>query len=586
MFGYDFSTKQGKIDFSLNYDNSYIKNITHIAPLMWGEHCVECGVPDCYKSCSLYSRRSDGQCKRFSNGIERIDRYDGLYSNIIKIDFMKWSKLGCVLLPNCLSKNNILIQDKIFLFITTCVKIVSTLIPIGFFKKMSYYYKEFISRLEGKGCNFPEMLLIEISNSGDAYSLYIENQVNGKMCYRNRIDIKKGFNRFCIPFCDLNYASDLRNFISIIPQNERQTVYFHTLDLVKINMNNISGQNKIKCVVWDLDNTLWDGILSEGDTLKINHAVIECIQSLDKKGVLNSIASKNDYEEAFKKLQEFGISEYFLYPQINWGPKSEGIKKIAESLNIGLDTFMFIDDSEFELREVSNKLPMVRCFNASNIKNAMEIDALQFNISEESKKRRLSYMEIEKRNNAEQTYNGDIDDFLRSCNMILTIACPTETTLLRCSELINRTNQLNISGQRIAFQDLKNIVNMKEKYLSLQMNCMDNFGDYGIIGFCIINIQNKEEAVLEHFVLSCRAARKKIEESFIIFLIRYFRQIGFGCFVINYTKTSKNGILFSTISDLGFFSKKNINDRQFIFDVKTAKEIDNIDIITIKSNIH
>jgi hypothetical protein len=154
MFGYDFSIKQSKIDFSMNYDNSYIKNVTHIAPLIWGEHCVECGVPDCYKSCSLYLRRADRRCKRFANGIEKIRGYDGLYSNVVKIDFMKWSKLGCILLPNCLSRNTILIQNKIFSFITICAKIISSLITIGFFKRMSYYLKEFITRLEGKGYNF------------------------------------------------------------------------------------------------------------------------------------------------------------------------------------------------------------------------------------------------------------------------------------------------------------------------------------------------------------------------------------------------------------------------------------------------
>jgi predicted enzyme involved in methoxymalonyl-ACP biosynthesis len=117
------------------------------------------------------------------------------------------------------------------------------------------------------------------------------------------------------------------------------------------------------------------------------------------------------------------------------------------------------------------------------------------------------------------------------------------------------------------------------------LNCIDNFGDYGIIGFCIINIENKKKAILEHFVLSCRAARKKIEQSFIIFLIRYFGQIGFSYFLIEYTMTPRNEMLCSIISDIGCFLKKNISSRQFVFEVKTDKEIDAMDIITIKNSI-
>lgn len=111
-------------------------------------------------------------------------------------------------------------------------------------------------------------------------------------------------------------------------------------------------EQKIKCVVWDLDNTLWDGILTEGDDVQLRDGIIDIIKTLDERGILQSVASKNNFEDAYKKLEELGVAEYFLYPQINWNPKSEAVKKIAENINLGIDSFAFIDDSEFEREEV------------------------------------------------------------------------------------------------------------------------------------------------------------------------------------------------------------------------------------------
>mgnify|MGYP003377679593 FL=1 len=83
---------------------------------------------------------------------------------------------------------------------------------------------------------------------------------------------------------------------------------------------------KIKCLVWDLDNTLWNGTLLENDDVKLKDGIKDIIKELDRRGILLSIASKNEYDHAFKKLESFGISEYFIYPQICWNNKSKSIK--------------------------------------------------------------------------------------------------------------------------------------------------------------------------------------------------------------------------------------------------------------------
>ena len=89
---------------------------------------------------------------------------------------------------------------------------------------------------------------------------------------------------------------------------------------------------KIKCVIWDLDNTVWEGVLAEGDTLLVKDKSVKTIKELDRRGILQSIASKNDFDYAMQKLNDVGIADYFLCPQIHWEAKSTSIKKIVEKL--------------------------------------------------------------------------------------------------------------------------------------------------------------------------------------------------------------------------------------------------------------
>ena len=100
--------------------------------------------------------------------------------------------------------------------------------------------------------------------------------------------------------------------------------------------NNKKEQKKsIKCVVWDLDNTLWQGVLLEDESVTLTEGIREIIVELDKRGILQSVASKNEFNTAMKKLQQLGLDEYFLYPQISWNSKSSSIQAIAKALNIG-----------------------------------------------------------------------------------------------------------------------------------------------------------------------------------------------------------------------------------------------------------
>src|SRR3954467_5726758 len=107
----------------------------------------------------------------------------------------------------------------------------------------------------------------------------------------------------------------------------------------------------VKCVVWDLDHTVWNGILLEDERVELRPGVLEIIRELDERGILQSVASRNDHARAMERLGALGIADYFLHPQINWAAKGQNVETIAKKLNIGLHTFLFIDDPPLERQE-------------------------------------------------------------------------------------------------------------------------------------------------------------------------------------------------------------------------------------------
>ena len=107
---------------------------------------------------------------------------------------------------------------------------------------------------------------------------------------------------------------------------------------------NQDRKRSVKCVVWDLDNTLWDGILLEDKTVRLRQRVTEIIKTLDERGILHSIASRNDPQAALAKLSELKLQDYFLYQQINWNSKASSLESIASAIGIHLETLAFVDD--------------------------------------------------------------------------------------------------------------------------------------------------------------------------------------------------------------------------------------------------
>jgi FkbH-like protein len=283
--------------------------------------------------------------------------------------------------------------------------------------------------------------------------------------------------------------------------------------MISTQEQNINNQQKdkktIKCVVWDLDNTLWHGVLLEDEKVSLQENIVSIIQTLDSRGILQSIASKNEFTTAIAKLEEFGLKEYFLYPQINWNSKASSLKEIATSLNIGLDAIAFIDDQLFELEEVQFTLPEISCINASEIENILDLPVLNPRfITEDSRIRRSMYISDIERKNAEQEFVGTTDEFLATLKMNFTISSAQEEDLQRAEELTLRTNQLNTTGYTYSYDEL-NHFRQSQSHKLLVASLEDKYGSYGKIGLALIECRSPTWKI-KLLLMSCRVMSRGV----------------------------------------------------------------------------
>jgi len=271
--------------------------------------------------------------------------------------------------------------------------------------------------------------------------------------------------------------------------------------------------------VWDLDNTLWDGVIGDAgpDGVTVRQDSISLVKKLDEMGVIQSIASKNNFDIAWRKIESLGIGEYFIYPAINWGRKSQSMKTVAKELNIGIDTFALIDDSAFERNEVKSALPQTRQYDVTEINRLLTYPEFDIPVTGESVKRRQSYMTEVKRKNILSSWTGDYDAYLKECKLKMQVFEPvTDEDIARCAELLQRSNQYNISRDRRDVQYISDAVK-NEALRPLAYIVSDKYGDYGIVGFCCFR-KTENGWELADFAMSCRVARKKIERA----LFNYF----------------------------------------------------------------
>jgi FkbH-like protein len=546
------------------------------ALLLWGEHCTECAAPDCYTSCSLFSARPDGRCRRFQYGVYRNTNFTSAAGHGAEVIFRRWGKIeaqgNVAMLPAAAVNAAERAADWIAPMADAAGKLVKRLGGGQRWSWLSFALLDRLNRRLAKRRGRPDAFVAEIYNPGDQpVTLLLSMAVDRTRLTRpmtpselprpllRQLTIAPGYFREDIPASAFEHltGSGLPFSIALTPGAEDGThLVFLSLDLVEYRSEAVTApasqaapvRPAAKCVVFDLDNTLWDGILLEG-AVQLRERVAETFRRLDERGVLISAVSKNAPEDAMAQLRRFGLDEYLLHPVIGWGPKSEGVRQVAERIDIGIDSLIFVDDNPFERAEVADVLPQVEVLPDTALATLLDHPRLQGAVTAESRRRRAMYKEAAERAQTAAAYGDDYQAFLRACQIEVDIRPPSPADAKRVSELVQRTNQLNFSGRKYRPEEVDALLGdpAREKYV---VRCRDRYGDYGIVGFCLAEIGGGGVRV-QDLMLSCRVQGKFIEQALFAHLAR--RPGWSARFVeVNFVPTARNGAARAVLDALGF----------------------------------
>lgn len=271
----------------------------------------------------------------------------------------------------------------------------------------------------------------------------------------------------------------------------------------------IREPDQVKLVIWDLDCTVWDGILSEIGDPQLYPGISDIMRELDQRGILQSIASRNDFEDGMEHLTRMGIQDYFLFPQISWGVKSLAIETIVKKINIGMDAVLFIDDQDFELAEARHAHPELRVLHASETAGLLGQPFMKSEkLSTLGPRRRLMYLEDEARSLNESEFEGTSEQFLETLGLRMEISRAGEMDLDRAHELITRTNQLNSTGEIYTTEEIEELMSSPAHGVYI-VSLSDKFGDYGKIGLVIIEF-TQPVWTLRLILVSCRVLSRGV----------------------------------------------------------------------------
>lgn len=261
--------------------------------------------------------------------------------------------------------------------------------------------------------------------------------------------------------------------------------------------------DKIKLVIWDLDETFWKGTISEG-TVEIPQRHRQLLQQLTDIGVVNSICSKNDFAPTMAYLEQSGLAEYFVFPSINWNPKGQRVKQLIADMQLRPSNVLFLDDNPSNLGEAEHFCPEIMTGGPEIIPQLAE-DAKNADKKDRQQKRLAQYRVLEEKHQAKEAFSSN-EEFLYESNIRLEIATDCMVQLERLHDLIIRSNQLNFTKVRSTLEELEEV--LKDPTVSCgYVSVRDKFGDYGIVGFYAL-----KDKRLIHFVFSCRTLGMGIEQ--------------------------------------------------------------------------
>lgn len=391
------------------------------------------------------------------------------------------------------------------------------------------------------------------------------------------------FNAFVNRFGENNvfdyrqfFIGDIRIAFDFIPALANDLIGF---------VKPLLGLNK-KCIVLDLDNTLWGGVVGEdgfdgislGDSSPGN-AFVEFQQrilSLWKRGIILAINSKNNPDDALQVIKKHPAmilrEECFGAIRINWNDKVSNLKELSSELNIGLNSMIFVDDDPVNREMIKMQLPEVLVLDlpddpsqyAKCITELTDFNVLS--VTEEDLDRGKMYFEQKQRTEFEKSITS-LDDFLKQLNIKIKIKNANEFTIPRISQLTLKTNQFNLTTHRYQEEEIRRFASDK----STMIGCAqieDKFGDNGITGVFIVK-KEKEIWEIDTFLLSCRVMGRGIENGILGYLLGKAKSDGVKFVKGTFIPSKKNMPCQTFLEDSGF----NKKDSEWIFDLNNVIKV-------------
>lgn len=406
---------------------------------------------------------------------------------------------------------------------------------------------------------------------------YFINQLNSEFSKEAR-EIKNLYIN------DINYLSSyigLQNWFD--KSLWHQAKYAHSFDSIPELAFNISkiinaifGKTK-KCLVLDLDNTCWGGVIGDdgldGIHIGTETAIAESytkfqqyVKELKQRGITLAVCSKNDFKnakEGFEHPESVLMFDDFTSFKANWDPKHQNIIDIAKEINIGIDSLVFIDDNPVERDIVISQVPTVAVPNVGDdvihfidyIDRNGYFEPISLLVDDIN---RNKYYEDNKKRAQEQSTFKSYDEFLVSLNMFADIKSFSSIYLDRITQLTNKTNQYNLTTKRYTVGEIENVAS-NDDYIKIYGKLTDKYGDNGLIAIVIGSIKEKQ-CHIDLWLMSCRVLKRDMEFAMLDELVRQCKEKNISEIIGYYYKSAKNSMVSDLYEKFGFILSKTNNE--------------------------
>ncbi|RDJ32182.1 MAG: HAD-IIIC family phosphatase [Crenarchaeota archaeon] len=461
----------------------------------------------------------------------------------------------CNLIENFKHNSN----SKLFLSNFT----IPTFSPYGIFEmKMNYGLQEMIFDINSRLKNF--------AKENDFLYLFDMNRFFNFYGEKNVFD----YHQF--------FVGDIKISLDHIPYLAHELMGF---------IKAVMGLNK-KCIVLDLDNTLWGGIIGEDGFEGIQlgpdqkgRMFVEfqnILLSFHQRGIILAINSKNNFDDAIKVIKEHPYmvlkENNFSSMKINWNDKVSNMKEISNELNIGLDSIVFFDDDPTNRELMKSMIPDVLTVDLppdaaqfSKILSMMN-DFNLLKITSDDLNRGKMYSEQRLRNELRQS-TTNLDDFLKQLDIKIKFLHPDEFTIPRISQLTMKTNQFNLTTKRYQEEEIGQM-SKSENYLVGCAQIIDKFGDNGITGVYIVNKENNDEWVLDTFLLSCRVMGRRVEDGILSHILMTAKTQGVKKIKGKFIPTKKNKPAEDFLKNYGFTKEEDFWIYSLDNEIKIPKHLE------------